>query len=167
MPRTNVRSSAFSLPEVLAAAMVLTLAVAALMQAVVAGQRQSHSALRATRATALNDALMAEIQANPYDDPDNNEANEDTRARFDDIDDYDGYSETFDQTIADAGGSAYPQAYQSFRRSVTVQKATFTPDDLGTQQPGKRIIITTTHTTGQTWTVTRFVPEPADDNQNN
>jgi MSHA pilin protein MshD len=155
----RAHKAAFTLPEVLAASAVLAFAVTALTQAIVAGHMQSHAALRSARATALARAMLAEIHAKPYDDPDG-EAGETGRAQFDDIDDYQGYSETSDQRLKDAAGQAYPEAYQRFRRDVTVQPHTLDLTNLDKEQTGLQIKVTTIHDTGQAWTLTRFVPNP-------
>ena len=52
--------------EVLIASAILSFAVAAISQAIVAGQTQTYEALHAQRGMSLADALIEEIQALPY-----------------------------------------------------------------------------------------------------
>jgi len=70
MVRARRRDPGFTLLEALAAAALLALIVAALSQAVVAAHMQSDDALHRARATDLGEAMMEEVLAHPYRDPD-------------------------------------------------------------------------------------------------
>jgi len=117
MPRTpRHRRRALTLVESLMAAMVLLVVVVAVSQALLAGQMQVYDAAHRARAIELAEALMDEVLRLPYADADTD--NETTRATFDDLDDFDGYSES--GTLRDAAGTAYPSEYQVFTRTVAV-----------------------------------------------
>lgn len=151
----------FTLPEVMLALAVLMFIVAALTQAVVAGQMHVYEAIHEVRAVSLAEAMMDEVLAKPYDDPDGAsvagpEAGENDRDDFDNADDYDGYTEGPDD-VADFAGAAYPDAYQSFTRSVTAAYDTVT--NLGEDRDGLLITVTVTDADNRTWTISRFVPE--------
>ena len=119
-----------TLVEALLASVILAVAVAAVSQAIVAGQMQSYSALHRRRAVDLAEALMEEVLRLPYNDPDGAsapgpEAGESGRSSFDNIDDYHGFSET-GGSVADLAGGTYASAFQGFSRSVTVASGTVT-----------------------------------------
>ena len=161
--RPRPRPRGFTLPEVLAASAVLALAIAAIAQAISAGQKTTFAALDELRAHALAEALIEEIIAKPYTDaegatdlgPDDGETN---RAAFDNSDDYHGFSESAG-AIADAAGVAYPQTYQTFARSVAAQYTTQTVTGFSQTLNGLEVTVTVTGPNGQTWTFTRFIPE--------
>lgn len=149
--------------ECLLASAVLAIAVAALAQTVSIGQKQTQEALRGLRAMELASALMEQICGLPYDDPDGvstlgPESGETTRSRFDNVDDYHGYTEARG-SLADSRGTAYPQSYQEFSRSVTGAAQTLNITGLSAVT-GLSITVTVTDRRGQRWTLTRFVPDP-------
>ena len=147
------------------AAAVLSFATLAVVQTVAAGARQTADSLRAVRAMELCSALMEEIVSLSYFDdagaitagPDTGET---TRARYDNSDDFHGFSESAN-AVFDANGTLYPAAYQVFRRTATASYTTFTSTGLGTSYDGLRVTVTVTDKTGQTWSLTRFIAEPS------
>jgi MSHA pilin protein MshD len=159
MRRSAIKQRGFTLIEVVAAASVLTLAGVAITQLVVAGQMQSHAAMHRARATSLARAMLAEVTAHPYADPDGSEANETSRSQFDDMDDYDGFSEPAGQ-VKDATGASYPERYAGFSRSVRVEPDTLAAEQLGSEAQGLQIVVTVTDRRGQSWRLDRFVPDP-------
>ncbi|XAM00382.1 prepilin-type N-terminal cleavage/methylation domain-containing protein [Phycisphaeraceae bacterium D3-23] len=171
-PKVRVprRTAGFTLLEVLIASSILAFATLGLVQAVTAGQAQTFDALRRARATALADALLEEVLAKPYADPEGAttlgpDSGESDRDEFDNLDDYHGFAEAVG-ALADHAGTVYPTAYQRYERSVTVQQKTVTIAALGGDRVGMRVTVTVTEpatavggTDGRSWTVTRFVPE--------
>jgi len=151
------RRYALSLVEALFAAIILTVVVAAVSQALLAGQMQSYDAAHRARAIELAEALMEEIVRLPYEDPDSD--GELSRATFDDLDDFDGYSDT--GTLSDIAGTAYSSEYNVFTRTVTVTSDSETIAAFGTAISGLDITVTVEDAAGSTWTLRQFVPEPA------
>lgn len=163
--RRHRHARGFTLVEVTVAVAVLAFAVAAVTQAVVAGQMQTYQAIHGNRAVALAEAMLDEVLVLPYHDPGGGgdlgpEQGEPQRHRFDNIDDYHGHAEPAGQ-VRDHDRDAYPEAYQAFSRAVRVSEHTQTTDAFG-DQPGLLITVTVTDARGQVWPVTRFVPAPAD-----
>ncbi|MFI4859902.1 MAG: prepilin-type N-terminal cleavage/methylation domain-containing protein [Phycisphaerales bacterium JB063] len=161
------RLAGFTLLEVLVASSILAFATLGLVQAVSAGQSQTYDALRRARATALADALLEEVLAKPYADPESETAlgpdsGESGRDDFDNLDDYHGFAETAG-TLADHSGALYAERFQRFERSVTISPETVSIAELGGGRSGMRVTVTVTESvdgaTGRSWTVTRFVPE--------
>lgn len=162
----------FTLLEVMIASGILSFATLGLVQAVSSGQSQTLDALRRARGTALADAMLEEVLARPYADPQGDtgfgpDTGEAARAAYDNLDDYHGYTEAAG-SIADAAAGAYPTAYQRYSRSVTVVAETIDLPTLGGARAGVRITVTVTEAadtsgadTGRSWTVSRFVPEGA------
>ena len=156
--------SGFTLMESLLAASILSFAVAAICQAVVSGQVQTSEALRDIRAMALAEVLLEEALALPYDDPEGAtaagpDAGESSRGAFDNSDDFDGYAETAG-SLVDAADEDYPTAYQEFTRSVVASYGTVNVAALGGTIDGLNVTVTVQDDRGQTWTVSRFVPDP-------
>ena len=164
MPGLDPRQRGISLIEVLIASAILSFAVAAICQAIVAGQMQTYEALHQLRAVSLAEALIEEIQALPYLDPEGAvatgpDAGETERALFDNADDFDGFSETAGN-VADAAGVAYGTTLARFSRNVAASYGTVTIGDLGGPISGLTVLVTVTDDRGMTWTATRFIPEP-------
>ncbi len=155
-----------TLVEALLASVILAVAVAAISQAVLAGQMQAYHALHRRRAVDLAEALMEEVLRLPYNDPDGTsspgpEAGETDRGRFDNIDDYNGFGEAAG-TLVDLADAPYDSAYQGFSRSVTVAAASETVAAFGSAIPGMSITVAVTDDSGTTWTLQQFVPEPVE-----
>lgn len=120
-----------TLLETMIAAAILAFAATAVAIPFAAGLQETQEALRLEQAGVLAEALMAEIVAHPFDDPNapgvyalGPEAGESSRALFDNIDDYHGYSES-SGGARDASGNVISAAGASgLWRSVTVQYTT-------------------------------------------
>jgi hypothetical protein len=153
------RRPGLTLVEAMLAVSVLALAVAAIGQAVVAGQMQTLAALEENAAVELGEALLDEVLRLPYDDP-NGSDSESTRATFDDVDDFDGFGEAAG-SLQDAAGTTYPAAYQKFARSVEVDAASVLIAEFGGALPGVNVTVTVSDGGGRTWVLQRFVAEPA------
>jgi MSHA pilin protein MshD len=155
----------FTLLECLVASALLAFTVAALTQAVTAGQWTTLLGLRALRATALAEALMEEVLSKPYNDPNGAstagpESGETSRSLYDNADDYHGFTETAGN-LKDAAGTAYPADYQVFSRSVTAAYGSQTVTGLGSAISGLTISVTVTDGKGGSWSVTRFLSDPS------
>ena len=155
---------ALTLVECLLASVILAFAVVAISQAVLAGQRQTYAALHQRRAVELAEALMDEVLHLPYDDPDGAstpgpEAGETGRSAFDNADDYHGFSES-GGSLADASETIYPAAFQDFSRSVAAAYASVSVTGFADPLPGLTITVTVQDSTGQSWTLTRFIAQP-------
>ncbi len=162
MGSTNLQRG-FTLTEVMIASAILAFAVIAITQLIVAGQTQSIEALHHRRGQSLAEALMDEILALPYTDPQGDttigpDAGERNRNEFDNIDDYHGFNEEAG-AICDAHGQPYGGQFDRFRRTVTVEPY-MQPLTGSAPIAGLRIIVTVTDERGLSWTITRFVPEP-------
>ena len=162
VPRRRQRG--ISLVEVLIASAILAFAVVAICQAVVAGQMQTYEALHQLRGMSLAEALVEEIRALPYDDPEGAEsagpdAGETGRDLFDNADDFDGFSETAGNVV-DVDGTSYGDAFDPFARAATATYGTVTVNDLSGPVTGLTVAVTVTDDRGMTWTATQFMPEP-------
>lgn len=166
MPRRHrTGQRGLSLVEVLIASAILAFAVAAITQAITAGQMQTAEALHQVRATALVEAMLEEIVSLPYHDPQEPgaagpEAEEGDRPAFDNADDYHGYTEPAGACV-DVDLAAYPSTFDAFGRSVTCVYGTETA--FGETIDGLHVTVTVTDARGQTWTSTRFMPEPPEE----
>ncbi len=148
--------------ECLLASAILAFAVVAVSQAVVAGQMQTADALHRARAMELAEALMEEVLRLAYADPDG--PGEVGRANYDNLEDFDGFSETAG-TLSDVDGVAYDTPFQGFSRSVSVVPANggsgISVTGLGSALPGLMVTVTVQDATGTSWVLTRFRAEPA------
>lgn len=154
---SGVRLRAFTLIEVMLAVAILAFAVAAVAQAISAAQAQTDASLHDLRAVSLAEAMIEEVLAKPYADPDGIDA-EFSRSAFDDADDYDGFQEAAG-ALQDAAGVAYAAPYQRFDRSVAVTPQTLNIPGFGGAVAGLNVVVTVTDA-GRAWTLTRFIPEP-------
>ncbi len=151
--------------ETMFAVTVLPFSVAALTQAEVSGQSHTYEAMHSSRAIALAESMIDEVLSKPYDDPDGDltvgpDAGESSRDLFDAADDYDGLTEAAG-AVQDQAGDDYPELYQNFDRSVTTAYTTETFATLGGDHDGLTVTVTVTDTNGRTWTLSRFIREPA------
>jgi len=159
--QSNRRQGGFTLAEVLAASVILALAVLSITQMIVAGQVQSHEALHHRRGQSLAEALMDEIlsRAYPADTASLGAGSGMPRIVYH-MGHYHGFSEDLGE-VEDAHGELYEGPFERFSRAVQMQAVSKTVSGLGDPVPGLEITITVTDDRGMTWTVSRFVPEPA------
>lgn len=155
----------FTLVEALAASVVLGLSVIALTQAVTAGQAQTHQALHSARAVALAEAMMEEVLSLPYRDPEGAvaagpDSGESARSLFDNMDDYHGLSEPL-AGVRDLAGVSYGSEFVRFARSVSCVYTTMSVPGLTSAGPGLSVRVTVSDDKQGNWTITRFVPQPA------
>jgi MSHA pilin protein MshD len=120
----------FTAVEALVAATILAILTAAVSGALMAGRSQSKLARDTLSASFLAKSLMDEIVRLPFNDPlgytmmgpDGGQ----TRATFDNVDDYYGYADG-PGTITDLAGNAYPDAYGGFGRTVSMSAVSTSP----------------------------------------
>ena len=148
------------------ASAVLAMIVAAVAQAVTAGQVQTHDALHRVRAVELAEAMLDEIRSRPYDDPDGGgalgrDSGEGDKTQFDNSDDYHGLSETAGN-VRDPAGGRYTGPYTRFSRGVTMRYTTRT-GIAGEAVPGLEATVTVTDDNARTWSITGFIARPAAD----
>jgi type II secretory pathway pseudopilin PulG len=164
MHRRPRAGHAFTLVEVLFAAVLTAVALAALAQALASGQALTYAALHDVRAQTVAESTIEQVLALPYKDPDGPslagpEADESTPASFDNADDFDGFTEPAG-SLTDVVGNLYPPQYQEFSRAVSAEYGTGSVDG-GTPVPGLIVTVTVTDADGRTWGLTRFIREPA------
>ena len=157
------RHYGFTMIEALLASVVLSVSVAAISQVVVAGQMQTVSALDGQRAVSLAQALLEEILAKPYWDPDGvtalgPEGGELFRALFDNCDDYSGYTESAG-AVTDVAGVVYGSGYERFSRTVIIENRTTDYAELTNKAVGITVTVRVTDTKGESQQVVRFIPE--------
>lgn len=152
--------------ECLVAMTILSVVVLVTCYTLAAGQQHLYEGNRVGSAVRLGRDLLEEIVARDYRDRVGGngnslgpEADELTRAQFDDVDDYQNYTEA-PGALVDATGTLYPATDQVFRRKVTISKGNLTVTDLATQFTGLTVKVTVTAATGQQWVFQRFIPEP-------
>jgi hypothetical protein len=143
----NPKSRGLSLIEVVASTFIVALMAVAALNTLGAATRSSESVGNRAVAMGLADELMAEILQAPYSDPSQTpvfglEGGEPAspRSAFDDVDDYDNWSETPPKY---RDGTTMPDR-ADWRHRVRVSRVT--PGDLtqvsGTDQGAKRIRVT-------------------------
>jgi prepilin-type N-terminal cleavage/methylation domain-containing protein len=145
-------SRAFTLVESVVAIAIVGIMISAALAAIGASAGAQKVGIKKRQAVQLGNDLLAEIEQYPYEDPDANptfgvDAGETSGSRptYDDVDDYNGYSESPPE---DSSGSAY-SAYSGWTRQVSVQYVNGT--DLGVSATDlglKKITVTVTDPNG-------------------
>lgn len=131
---------AFTAIEALVAATVLAILTAAVSGALAAGRAQSQLARDTLSASFLAQSLMDEVMRLPFNDPlgytTMGPDGAETRSTFDNVDDYSGYTDGPGNVpngqgvatpITDIAGSAYPDNYQGFVRTVSMTAVSTSP----------------------------------------
>ena len=148
------------------AMVVLSVAVFAVLSTLVAGEQQLQEADHALAASRLARDLLEEIVAKPYEDPQEPgkplgpDQAENSRALYDDCDDYLNFKEKRGD-VRNAAGTLYQRSQQEFERRVNVTTTTNTIASLGATVPGLLIEVTVEDAGGRTWNYTRFIPQPS------
>ena len=130
--------SGFTLAEGLVAVMVLAIAVGAMMGPISASYQQTRSVAQTTTAVTMAQQLLDEILSKPFVDPTDlsttlgPEADETSRAAYDNIDDYHGYHDTTNTSASDAiktaaGATVTWNSSDVYSRAVTMEYRA-TPD---------------------------------------
>lgn len=129
--RHRGRSRGLTLVECLIAASVLAIAASAALVPFAAGLKQTQDSARLEQAAELASSLLDEIAAHPFEDPDNAndrtlgpDAGETSRQLFDNVDDYNGYSDPTTAPTDARGASLTASNLAGLRRTVTVSYVT-------------------------------------------
>jgi prepilin-type N-terminal cleavage/methylation domain-containing protein len=162
MVRRQTHRGGLTLVECMIATGILSVAVLAVSEAIVAGHAHSRTAVQSAEAADLASTLMEEILALPYHDPQGPaafgpDAGESTRLQFDNCDDFHGLGEEAG-ALHDALGTLLPSDLQNYARSVTAAYTTLNVTGLGSVN-GLNVQVRVTDG-AQTWTINRFIPEP-------
>ena len=153
-----------TLVECMLAIAILGGVVTATALTITTGARHLARADRAERAARLGRDMVEEIVSKPHHDPDQSplfgpEPGEATRGAFDDVDDFNGFSEKAGD-LTDASGQPYAAEDQRFSRSVTATSQPQTVSELGTTFPGVNVVVSVTHQSGEQWRFSRYIPKP-------
>jgi prepilin-type N-terminal cleavage/methylation domain-containing protein len=164
MARRRISRAALTLVECMVALTVLSVALMAVSYMAVAGNQHLGYADEASRASRLAKDLVEEIVSKAYLEPGGAgvfgpENGETTRPRFDDVDDYHGYTEPAGR-LADPTGAPYGESEQAFTRNVTVTATDQAVPDLGRSIPGVTVTVSVRNSRGVQWQVVRFIPAP-------
>jgi MSHA pilin protein MshD len=131
LPSPPLRRRAFTTIEALIAATILAILTAAVSGALMAGRAQSKTARDTLSASFLAQSLMDEILRLPFADPQGYTSMGpdpgETRATFDNNDDYCGYCDGGSSTITDLANNAYPDTYNGFKRTVSMTAISTSP----------------------------------------
>lgn len=151
-----------SLIESLLAVMVLQVAVLGMIYTVNAGYAHMAEGDNIVYASRLGEELAEEILARAYEEPSGSaslgpDTGESSRADFDDIDDYHGYSEAAGSLLL-FDGTDHDSELQEYSRSVTVTASTLDISDT-ISVSGKLVVVTVTYPSGRILTLSRFVKE--------
>ena len=111
----------FTLIEALLASVILAMVVGAVVMPFTAGAANTAQNARSTLAINLAQDLMEEILAKPFSDPDGSEVGETGRSNWDDMDDYNGYSEAEGAIAGFDGVTVDDPASAAVTRTATVQ----------------------------------------------
>jgi type II secretory pathway pseudopilin PulG len=131
VPRLVVALGAFTLAEALLAATILAIVSSTAILPFLAGNQQVNEAAKLEQAAALGQALMEEILARPFSDPDGSpytpgpEAGETSRNLFDNIDDFNGYSEAVGGIRNFKNAAVTAPSTNGFWRQASVTYVTF------------------------------------------
>ena len=132
LPRCRSRGrGGFTLAEALIASIVLAIVAASAALPFAAGYQQVSDSAQLEQAVALGEAMMEEILARPFFDPEQlsaslgPEVGENTRDQFNNIDDFSAYSEANRILRNFDDGSVTKETLQGFWRSVLVEYVTF------------------------------------------
>ncbi|MCC7351871.1 MAG: prepilin-type N-terminal cleavage/methylation domain-containing protein [Phycisphaerales bacterium] len=162
------RRGGFTLIEALLAAVVLSVAVGGVAMTMSAAHGQSAMLRENTKMVMLGRQLMEEITALPFADPDTGQAklgpNEMQRSGYDDVGDYNNYSDSSDDLTTAGGEPAAMTDTGAYQRDVKVE---FRSQPQGpADSDGKLALITVTITapSGRTLKLSRLVARTTNDN---
>jgi Tfp pilus assembly protein PilV len=128
-PGHDRRRGGFTLAEALLSATILAIVSASATLPFAAGLQQTLESSRLEQAVALGQAMMEEILARPFSDPNGAsaagpESGESSRDKFDNIDDYHGYAESDHIARNYLNAAINDPAVKELWRSVSVQYVT-------------------------------------------
>lgn len=131
-----------TLLEALLAAVVLSMAAAAVIVPFTAGAQCTAEDARLTVAVGLAEGLMEEILSKSFSDPEASEAGETGRSNWDDMDDYNGYSEAAGEIAGfDGAVVAADSAAVALTRQVTIESVYVAGQDTGQDPTFLRITV--------------------------
>lgn len=155
------RGAGFTLIEGLLAAVVLSVAVGGVAITMSAAHGQSAILRENTRMTALARQLMEEITALPFADPDTHQAklgpNESERGSYDDVGDYDNYSDNSTEMTTAGGEPAAMNDVGEYQRQVTVEFRSQPQGPADNNGNLALITVTITAPSGHTFKLSRLV----------
>ena len=134
-------NSGFTLIEALLASVILAMVVGAVVMPFTAGAANTAQNARSTLAINLAQDLMEEILAKPFHDPDESEAGETGRSNWDDMDDYDGYSEGEWEIAGFDGVKVGDPSAVALTRDVTVESVYIAGQDQSEEPTFLRISV--------------------------
>jgi len=158
----NERGRGFTLIEALMASAVLAMAITAITMPFAAGAKNEQVDARQTVAVGLAQEMTEEILSKPFDDPNQTstpgpEPAETSRRRFDNVDDYDGYSEA-PGGIEDVNGIVIMDgAAAGLSRHVSAEYFYVTGQDMSEEPTFIRVTVEVRHNGNPLVTVTRLV----------
>jgi hypothetical protein len=145
---------------------ILSVTILVTCYTLAAGQQHIYHGNRVSTAVRLGRDLIEEIAGRAYRERGTAstatlgpETGEETRADFDDVDDYKNFAEA-PGSLVDAGGISYPAPDQVFRRRVNVTRGNQNVPELGRSFPGLTVTVSVQAPTGEQWHFARFIPEP-------
>ncbi len=138
--RVGKHPTGITLAETLLAAAILAMAVAAVIMPFTAGAQCTAEDARLTLSVSLAEGLMEEILSKSFTDPDGKETGESSRSKWDDMDDYHGYSESAGDITAYDGAAVTDPAATGLTRQAAVEGVYVAGQD--TEQPPTFLRIT-------------------------
>ena len=142
---SNSVQRGLALIEVMIAVGILTVAIAAITTAIVAGQSQSVIAKQMIMGSVASESLMSQISAEPYES----------------IQSWDGFREEVG-TISTLSGSILEGDFSLLGRQVQVEDGEVLIDELELNIVGKNVIVITFNQLNEVVSeITKFVPEPS------
>lgn len=161
--RTTQRRG-FTLAEVLIASAMLAFIASAIMVPFAAGIQNDRFCGVHTEAIALGQDLMEDILALPFYDPDTPEnltpgpdGGEFTRATFDNVDDYDGYSESDGVITLALTGIEPDDVTDGLWREVTATYIHLPGQDAGNPANACRVTVTVYYNSEEVTSMTRLI----------
>jgi len=130
-----------TLLECLLAAVVLAMTTGAIIVPFAAGARCSYEDARQALAVNLAQDLMEEILSKPYSDPDRKSRREGRRSNWDDMTDYDGYSESAGRISSFDGTLITDEAAAGMTRKCSVQPVYVSGQDAAEAPTFRQVVV--------------------------
>ena len=136
---TNSRKQkGFTLIELIIFIVVVGAGLAGILVATSNVVKSSADPMVRKQAMATADSILEEILQKEYSDPDGVQGNETTRATMDDVDDYNGKTQTLFNSASGAGG--WPSALDGYQVSIVVTTDTTVVGSVSV--PAKKVTVT-------------------------
>lgn len=132
------RMAGVTLVELVVAMVIVGIALAGLVTAYNRASIASTDPLITQQMLAIGETMMEEVMLKPYDSP--TTGKESTRAQYDELDDYAGYTE---QSVTDVDGNAIA-GLERYQVSVAVDPAQLALPDMPAGQI-KRVVVTVSY----------------------